>query len=240
MKKPAFLSNERLSRLMTALLLALGLLWPMLWALGVESAFVTATLATAALTALMTFQAAGKKARVICFSLLGALLIGQFFLPGGGFFPSSVEAVKAISLYFNGVTTAPLLFSSQIALLLAVATAVIGYTFSARGVGYIPATAMVVMVLFGLWSMGKQGFLWYAAPALVALLLLIAQSSHEKSNLFLVLPMAAMLVALGLLIAPGQNVLLVPFNYYAMNLKAISPGAAASGAARPSRPRTRS
>ena len=42
MKKPAFLSNERLSRLMTALLLALGLLWPMLWALGVESAFVTA------------------------------------------------------------------------------------------------------------------------------------------------------------------------------------------------------
>ena len=61
MKKPAFLSNERLSRLMTALLLALGLLWPMLWALGVESAFLTATLATAALTALMTFQAAGEK-----------------------------------------------------------------------------------------------------------------------------------------------------------------------------------
>ena len=44
--------------------------------------FLTATLTTAALTALMTFQAAGKKARVICFSLLGALLIGQFFLPG--------------------------------------------------------------------------------------------------------------------------------------------------------------
>ena len=219
MKKPAFLSNERLSRLMTALLLALGLLWPMLWALGVESAFLTATLTTAALTALMTFQAAGKKARVICFSLLGALLIGQFFLPGGGFFPSSVEAVKAISLYFNGVTTAPLLFSSQIALLLAVVAAVIGYTFSARGVGYIPATAMVVMVLFGLWSMGKQGFLWYAAPALVALLLLIAQSSHEKSNLFQVLPMAAMLVALGLLIAPGQNVVLGPLHEAAMNLK---------------------
>ena len=124
MKKPAFLSNERLSRLMTALLLAVGLLWPMLWALGVEGAFLMATLATAALTALMTFQAAGKKARAICFSLLGALLIGQFFLPGGGFFPSSVEAVKAISLYFNGVTTAPLLFSSQIALLLAVYFAV--------------------------------------------------------------------------------------------------------------------
>ena len=34
----------------------------------------------------------------------------------------------------------------------------------------------------------------HAAPALVALLLLIAQSSHEKSNLFQVLPMAAMLV----------------------------------------------
>ena len=219
MKKPAFLSNERLSRLMTALLLALGLLWPMLWALGVESTFLTATLTTAALTALMTFQAAGKKARVICFSLLGALLIGQFFLPGGGFFPSSVEAIKAISLYFNGVTTAPLLFSSQIALLLAVVAAVIGYAFSARGVGYIPATAMVVMVLFGLWSMGKQGFLWYAAPALVALLLLIAQSSHEKSNLFQVLPMAAMLVALGLLIAPGQNVVLGPLHEAAMNLK---------------------
>lgn len=137
----------------------------------------------------------------------------------------------------------------------------IGYTFSARGVGYIPATAMVVMVLFGLWSMGKQGFLWYAAPALVALLLLIAQSSHEKSNLFQVLPMAAMLVALGLLIAPGQNVVLGPLHEVAMNLKqtitdylfftepatcsrwaatVIIPWAAASWAARPSRPSTRS
>ena len=109
--------------------------------------------------------------------------------------------------------------------------------------------------------MGKQGFLWYAAPALVALLLLIAQSSHEKSNLFQVLPMAAMLVALGLLIAPGQNVVLGPLHEAAMNLKqtitdylfftepstcsrwaatAIIPWAAASWAARPSRPSTRS
>lgn len=219
MKKSAFWNQERLSRLLCSALLGMGLLWPMLWALGVESAFFSATALAAALLLLFVLQQNGGKTRIVCFAVLGAMVAGQFFLPDGNFFTSSVEAIKAVSLYFNGVTSAATLFSTQIALLLAVAAAAVGYAFSSRAAGFIPAMILVVTVLFGLWSLGKHGFIWYAAPALAGLLLLVSQSSHEKSNLFQVLPMALLLVALGLWIAPGENTVIQPLHEAAMNLK---------------------
>ena len=50
MQKSLF-SYERLSRLMVSLLLCLGVLWPLLWAIEVQGAFVVATLAAASAVA---------------------------------------------------------------------------------------------------------------------------------------------------------------------------------------------
>ena len=61
---------------------------------------------------------------------------------------------------------------------------------------------MTVLVLFGLWTLGKGGYLWYIAPALVAILLQMSTEAHERINLFHVLPMALVVVVLSLILLP--------------------------------------
>lgn len=219
MKMPRFLTSERVNRALVSGLLCLGVLWPMLMAFGLDSAMVNASLAALMALALLIALSGTRKMRIIVWALIGAAVALQFFLPRLGFFGGSLEALKAISLYFNGVTSAAPLFAKQIALLLALVSALAAYSFSSRSVGYLPATVLVVIVLFGLWSLGKHTFLWYAAPALAALLLLIAQTSHERANLPQALPMAALLVALGLMIVPAGKTVIEPLYQAAMNLK---------------------
>ncbi|MDD3337081.1 MAG: transglutaminase domain-containing protein, partial [Eubacteriales bacterium] len=219
MKKLAFFTSERINRLLISFLLCMGVLWPMLLALGVESQLLFASLLASAVLLLLIAQGTSKKACVIVWSAVSVIALIQFFLPRSGFFGQSYEAIKAISLYFNGVTSAAPLFATAIATLLAVVAALIAFSFSARGVGFVPATVLVVVVLFGLWSLGRHTFIWYAAPALIALLLLVSQSSHEKTNLLQVLPMAALLVLMGLLIVPSSKTVIQPLNEAAMNLK---------------------
>lgn len=219
MKKPTLLTSERGNRGLVSFLLCIGVLWPMLMALGIQSTLPTATLIAVAVLALLVLQGVNKRMRIIAGAIGGVLVAVQFFLPQSGLFGGSYEALKAVALYFSGVTSAAQLFATQIAAMLAVFAALIAYSFSAKGVGFVPATVLVVMVLFGLWSLGKHDFIWYAAPALAALLLLISQSSHEKSNLFQVLPMALVLVLLGLFIVPSSRVTIEPLNKAAMDLK---------------------
>ncbi|MBE5778965.1 MAG: hypothetical protein E7331_06480 [Clostridiales bacterium] len=219
MQKSPVLQNERLSRLLTSLLLCFGVLWPLLFALKVQNMILPASLVSAAVVGLLVLQGVSTKMRLISAGLgvLGIILL--FFFPKGGLFVSIGETIKAVALYLNGVTSATLLFASRIGVVLAIFSALLAYAFSARSMGFIPALLMVALVMFGLWSMGQHSFMWYAAPALIAVLLLISQASHERSNLFQVLPMAALLVVLGMLIAPGENVVLPKLHEKAMELK---------------------
>ncbi|MBO5500567.1 MAG: transglutaminase domain-containing protein, partial [Clostridia bacterium] len=118
-----------------------------------------------------------------------------------------------------GFNCAASLYRFPLALTLAVLAAVVSYLFSHKGAGFIPATVLLVLVLFGLWSLGKHNFFWFAAPGLVALLMIISQSSHEKINLFEVLPMAAVVVALAMLITPAGKTVIEPLHKAAMQLK---------------------
>lgn len=219
MQKTPLSQNERLSRLLTSLLLCFGVLWPLLLALKVENMILVASLVSATVVGLLVLQGVGGRMRLLSagLGLLGIIVL--FFFPKGGIFISTVECIKAVALYLNGVSSATLLFAPQIGVVLAIASALLAYAFSARSMGFIPALLMVALVMFGLWSMGQHTFIWYAAPALIAVLLLISQTSHERSNLFQVLPMAAILVVLGMLIAPGENVVLPKLHEKAMELK---------------------
>ncbi|MEG1775959.1 MAG: transglutaminase-like domain-containing protein, partial [Clostridia bacterium] len=219
MRKPAFLANEHTSRLMISLLLCVGMLWPLLLAFDLPGDAPMAIAASAVILTALTLLPNGKKGRLL---LLGALALAaavQLFLPSMGFFGAAFEAIKALSLYFTGVTSAALLFHTQIALLLTIALALLSYVFSSKAVGFLPATVLVVLMLFGLWSLGKHLYLWNTLPALVGLLLLISQSSHEKINLFQVLPMAALVVVLGMLLLPQGETTIRPLYTAAMDLK---------------------
>ena len=212
-------SYERLSRLMVSLLLCLGVLWPLLWAIEIQGAFVVATLAAVAVIALCTVSGLNQKIRFLMGAAVALLLVVQLFLPRFGIIGQVVEAVKAFALYLNGFNCAASLYRIPLALTLAVLAALISYLFSHRGAGFIPATVLLVLVLFGLWSLGKHNFFWFAAPGLIALLMIISQTSHEKINLFEVLPMAAVVVALAMLLTPGGKTVIEPLHKAAMQLK---------------------
>ncbi len=215
----AIFTGERMSRLMVSLLLCLGVLWPLLWALGIQSAFLMATLISAAVILLLTLSGADRRLRLVVLGAAMLFALVQLFLPRMGLFGQAVEAVKAFVLYLNGMTCAAPLYVTPLAVTLAVLAAFVSYLFSHKGAGFIPATVLLVLVLFGLWSLGKHDFFWFAAPGLVSLLLITSQSTHEKINLFEVLPMAAILVALAMVLTPGGKTVIEPLHKAAMELK---------------------
>ena len=212
-------SYERLSRLMVSLLLCLGVLWPLLWAIEIQGAFVLATVAAIVVIAVCTVSGTNRKLRFLIGAAAALFLVVQLFLPRFGMVGQVVEAVKAFALYLNGFNCAASLYRIPLALSLAVLAAVVSYLFSHKGAGFIPATVLLVLVLFGLWSLGKYNFFWFAAPGLVALLMIISQSSHEKINLFEVLPMAAIVVALAMFLTPAGKTVIEPLHKAAMQLK---------------------
>jgi len=218
-KKLPFLTNERLSRLMTSLLLCMGLLLPLMMTFGAGSAMVQAVVTACIALVLFSALGAGRRGRVIL-GVLAVLAAGsQFLLPGFGFFGRSFEALKAIALYFNDVPGAAAMYAGDLALMFGILLSAVSYAFTSRNVGFLPATIVVVLTLFGMWSLGQAEYLWYATPALVALLLLISQTSHEKVNLFEVLPMAAIVVAVAMVILPAGQTVIDPLYKAAMQLK---------------------
>lgn len=213
------LEHERLSHLLAALMLCAGTMTPLVLALGAGGALAPALALAAALVAAMTLGGASRRGRIVMGFAAAAVVAVQPFLPGLGLVGQAYEGVKAIALYFSGVSSAVSLFSTQVALLMAVVFALAACAFTSRAAGFLPATLMVVLTLFGLWSMGQARYLWYAAPALVALLMTVAQTSHEKIDLFQVLPMAVAVVLLALLLLPSGQVGVEPMYSAAMRLK---------------------
>lgn len=218
-KKFPFFQTESLSRLVVSLLLCLGTLLPLLLTFGAGSAIPLSITVAGGLLALFTLLGSLKRGRLILAGLAGVAALLQLLLPAFGWFGMAAEAIKAIALYFNKVTGAAPLFAAQIGLTLSVGLAAVSYAFSSRSVGFLPATILTVLMLFGMWSLGHAQYLWYAVPALVALLLLVSQTSHEKINLFEVLPMAAIVVVLSMLLLPAGKTVLPPLHTAAMNLR---------------------
>lgn len=153
MRKPAFLSNERLSRFLVSMLLAMGLLLPLMFTFEAESALALAIAAATAVTVLCTALGTLRRGRLVLGIVGGALLAVQLVLPHMGLIGWAMEAFKAVSLYLNGVTAAAPLFARQLGLTLGVTVAGISYLFSSRNVGFLPATILVVLMLFGMWSL---------------------------------------------------------------------------------------
>lgn len=218
-RKLAFLQKEPLSRLGVAFLLTVGVTLPLLLAMDLGTqlpfALVLGTLVLVALTAL----GATRRSRRILWAALAVFVLVQFFLPGMGVLGGWLEGAKALALYFSGYAVALPLFGGHVAGLIVCFAAVMSYVFAKRGVGFLPAAIIVVLMLFGLWSLGKANLFWYAAPALVALLLQMSQAAHEKINILHVLPMAVAAVLLAFLLLPAGRLEVAPLASAARSLK---------------------
>lgn len=217
-KTLAPLTQLLVNRLVLALLLALGILLPLLMLFELGNQMLPGLVYGVLTLGVLTLGTV-KKRRWLAFLIAGAWAGVQFFLPGMGFWGGSLEAAKAVTLYFNKLTVAMPLFGGQVAALLAISVAVLSFLFVKKGVGYLPATMMVVLTLFALWGLGKSHLVWFTLPSLVALLLLISQSAHEKIGIMNVLPVALAVVLLSLLLLPSGRITIPPLEKAAFQLK---------------------
>lgn len=209
----------RLSRLLTSFLLLAGLLMPLMFAFGAQSALGAALLEGTVILCVFSVLGSFRHGRILLLLAVLAAAGTQLLLPRLGFFGSSLQAVRAIALYFRDVESAAPMFAREIGLLLGAVLPVAAYLFSSRVSGFLPATILMAMMLFVLCSLGQMRYIWYSAPAFVALLLLISQVSHESTNILEVLPMAAVVVALAMLLLPAGKTVIEPLYEKAMDLK---------------------
>ncbi|MBN1776713.1 MAG: hypothetical protein JW811_01200 [Clostridiales bacterium] len=219
MKKLSFLKKEPLSHCGVAFLLACGLMLPMLMAMDLAAHVVSAVLLCVAILVLLTVFSSNKRYMLFLWILLAVFAVIQVFLPRMGIFGNWLEGFKAIGLYFGGNRVVLPLYGTQVAFLFAVFVAVLSFLVTKRGVGFLPMALMTVLVLFGLWTLGKGGYLWYVAPALVAILLQMSTEAHDRINLFHVLPMALVVVVLSLILLPAGKVTIGVLEKAASDLK---------------------
>lgn len=206
MKKLNFLKKEPLTHCGVAFLLACGLMLPMLMAMNLGVHAASALFLSVAILFVLTVFSSNRKYMLALWILVALIAAIQFFLPRMGVFGSWLEGFKAVGLYFAGNQVVLPLYGSQAAVLFAVFVAVLSFLVTKRGVGFLPMALMTVLVLFGLWSLGKGGYLWYVAPALIAILLQMSIEAHERISILHVLPMALIVVVLSLLILPAGKV----------------------------------
>jgi len=218
-KKLKFLQKEPLTHCGVAFLLACGLLLPMLMAMSLGAYILTAVLLSAAIIIVLTVFSVDRKSRMILWILIAVIAVLQLFLPRVGLFGSWLEGFKAIALYFSGDHVVLPLYGAQAVSMFVVFVAALSFMVSKRGVGFLPMALMVVLVLFGLWSLGKGAYLWYVAPALVAILLQMSTEAHERINLLHVLPMALAVVLASLLLLPNGKVTIGFMEKAASDLK---------------------
>ncbi len=218
MQKTPFLNQSLVSRIVLALLLTLGVLLPLLMLFGLGRQIWMGLLYVAGTMAVLTLGAV-KKRRWLALLIVAVWAAVQLFFPKMGFWGGSLEALKALTLFLNGLPAAMFIFGGETVALMAVVVTAFSFLFAKKGVGFLPAAIMVVLTMFGLWSLGESHLVWFVLPALVALLLLIAQTAHEKISVMNVLPMAVAVVLLSLLLLPLGRVVLPPLEKAAYDLK---------------------
>ncbi|MBQ8537114.1 MAG: hypothetical protein IJ461_06925 [Clostridia bacterium] len=169
-------------------LLAAGLVFPCLFTLGLESHWPWALGVTAAVTLLCVALSLNKWAAIIVPGAVILWQLAQWLMMGSGAVPLLLEAGRAILLKFSGQAAALPLYSLEITLLLSVLFALMAYPLCSRAAGIYPTMTLCLAVLVILWLTGKQALLWYAAPALIALVALYARSHHEDLKFKTLLP----------------------------------------------------
>ena len=217
MQKDTFFSQGHFGRLFTSFLLFTGLYCPLGGLLNVQLMLGMGVGACVLLLASLTY---GSRIRAIAGVALAVAGVGlQMIMPSTGMLGGWMEACKAIVLHANGVSIATALYSVPLTTMLAVLVALLAYAFSSKNAGFIPAAILTVTLLFCLGAQQKLTYLWYALPALCAVLMMVSKTRHENATAFRVFPFAGVVVLVSMLILPSQPVTLPPLHQGAMNLK---------------------
>ena len=133
-----------------SLLLACGLALPCLFALGIEGHWPLALGILAAMTAVCLAASLNKYTAV-------ALPLGLALAAGAVFFPTVMEAGRAVVLKMAGQGAALPLYTLETTVILSVIIGLGAYPLCSRSAGFYPALTLCLSVLMALWLAGRPG-----------------------------------------------------------------------------------
>lgn len=213
--------RSRIYHVLLSFLFSLGLILPILFAVSFERYWLYGTLCALVVPVLIALLSHFKKTGIL---VLVALVAWQgaelLFIPGGGAVARALVATgKALMLYLGGQQAALPLYALECTIILSVGISLLAYIVSSRGAGFMPALALVLLSMLGVWFAGRQDLLLYCLPSLCALVALYVQNVHEDMPIAKVLPVAAIVVALSFLILPAQRVVYPPLEKLAETIR---------------------
>ncbi len=210
-------SRQALLRAALSLLLAAGLILPLLGAAGLLQSHWAAGLLLPAATALI-MGGLSLLPRGGLFSWLGALAgLGIWAALGGA--QTVQEAVLGLRLYFGGHTAALPYFLPQAALLGIVLISLAAWAMAGeRSSAFFPVMA-VMGVLACLWLTDSGSLIWLVFPAAAALLTMIARDRSEAVSAGRVLPFMGALMLLLCLLVPAGGLVSPPLKEAAEDIR---------------------
>ena len=201
-----------LMRALIAWLLALGLGMPLLCGAGQH--FLLARYALFSGGAALLCALLSLKKRMLPLTLLIlAIVSGVLFTQKRGLFYDAYTLARALALLLRGERLALSLYGDLLCLQLAVWLPLLGFALSAPDLVVGQPLTVVSVLLGGEWMLGLRQHSLYMLPVLPALLLIYAfthsydaaENEHPAPPSSLLLPIAALLVALALALAPAEG-----------------------------------
>lgn len=196
--------RERLSHALLSLLLAAGIILPLLGIL--LPGFSPLEILLPVMLTVLLFEAASlRRGLAVGVSLLSLAALLLWLFAGGGITPVT-DVFRALLLRIRGVTTAlPLVAVSAVRMIS------VGLTFLCclaclRSVSVLPASLLCVSTALLIYLTASEPLIPWLLPAVAAFLILLARDRFPETPLLSLLPWMALLVAAAFLLAgPGTG-----------------------------------
>ena len=183
--------RSRLSHALLSMLLAVGLLFPLLGILDSSLVSPLLLLPVAGIILLFELASINRTAALAAAGAAVVLLLLWLFAMGGMLTVSDV--VMAIVLRFNGIHSAIPLVASSAALLLTVLVTLVSCFACLRNASVLPATLLCFGMILLIYLTGSEQVILWFLPALAAFLLLLMTERFPETPLPRLVPFAALL-----------------------------------------------
>ena len=193
--------RSRLTHALLSLLLAAGLLLPLMGIL--EPSFLSPSLLfwCAGIIVLFELASLNRVAAVVSACAGGIILLSWLFAMGGLITVSDVAL--AVALRFSGIRTALPLVAFPATVLLTVLVTLVCCFACLRGASVLPCSLLCFAMILLIYLAGAADMVPWFLPALVALLLMLLTDRFPETPLLPLVPVAVLLVAGAFLLTSG-------------------------------------
>ena len=208
--------QQKAKRALSALLMSVGLLAPLLSSLGLTEQLGMGAVVAALLTAVMFFVSPSRVGKIVLSGAMAVICALWLLLMGG--MADMTETLKAILYQYAGYVTAAM-YAQEIAVVLAAAAALLSWALTRDDMGVLPAVFVVTGAAVLLWATGCDNMAVTLTPAALAVLLMASDRAQTGTPLGRVLPLALVLVAVSGVCVMGGGVTVEPLSRAAEELR---------------------